>query len=62
MNTKFVVLLTVIGVLFFIVLSIPMNIFSSLLLGVGSAIEIAVAVYIILMSGLFILVFRRFNS
>lgn len=61
MNDKTIALITSIGVIFFLILSIPFNIFSGFSLGNGISIEIAVSIYILLMSGIFILVFKRFS-
>ncbi|BCS92302.1 hypothetical protein [Metallosphaera javensis (ex Sakai et al. 2022)] len=61
MNDKTIALITSIGVIFFLILSIPFNIFSGFSLGNGITIEIAVSIYILLMSGIFILVFKRFS-
>ncbi|MCG3108948.1 hypothetical protein L3N51_01238 [Metallosphaera sp. J1] len=61
MNDRTIALITSIGVIFFLILSIPFNIFSGFSLGNGITIEIAVSIYILLMSGIFILVFKRFS-
>ncbi|QKR00083.1 hypothetical protein GWK48_06580 [Metallosphaera tengchongensis] len=60
MNDKLIAALTSIAIIFFFI-SIPLNIFSGFSLGVGSTIEIVVALYILLMSGLFIFIFRKFS-
>jgi hypothetical protein len=61
-NDRAIVLITAVGAIFFLVLSIPLNIFSGLQLGVGNATELAVALYIILTSAVFVIVFRRFRG
>ncbi|WP_252896618.1 hypothetical protein [Metallosphaera hakonensis] len=59
MNEKLITLLASLGIIFFVLISIPFNLFSGLSLGVGTSIEIAVAIYIILMSGIFIFIFKK---
>ncbi|ABP94464.1 hypothetical protein HA72_0287 [Metallosphaera sedula] len=61
LNDKMIALITSVGIIFFILLSIPLNIFSGISLGNGITIEIAVSLYILLMSGIFIVVFKRFS-
>ncbi|WP_240938899.1 hypothetical protein [Metallosphaera hakonensis] len=61
MNEKLITLLASLGIIFFVLISIPFNLFSGLSLGVGTSIEIAVAIYIILMSGIFIFIFKKVN-
>ncbi|MCH1771046.1 MULTISPECIES: hypothetical protein [Metallosphaera] len=61
LNDKMIALITSVGIIFFILLSIPLNLFSGISLGNGITIEIAVSLYILLMSGIFIVVFKRFS-
>lgn len=62
MSDRAIVLITAMGLLFFLVLSIPFNILSGINLGVGYTTEVAVALYILLTSVIFVIVFRRFRE